>query len=76
MKILVPIFSVVVPGYYLVWYNTSDALTGSESVVVPGYYLVWYNDRTIVPIAEMVVVPGYYLVWYNYNFLDMKLTPL
>ena len=35
--------AVVVPGYYLVWYNWK-ALHGVQwLVVVPGYYLVWYN---------------------------------
>ena len=33
----------VVPGYYLVCYNT-ELLSGSvHAAVVPGYYLVCYN---------------------------------
>ena len=34
---------VVVPGYYLVWYNGKFIPCQSVAVVVPGYYLVWYN---------------------------------
>ena len=34
---------VVVPGYYLVWYNTWTQVVKARTVVVPGYYLVWYN---------------------------------
>ena len=37
---------VVVPGYYLVWYNYDRTGIYPESVVVPGYYLVWYNAGT------------------------------
>ena len=37
------IIGVVVPGYYLVWYNTKMGVSRSALVVVPGYYLVWYN---------------------------------
>ena len=35
---------VVVPGYYLVWYNEAIEHTTDSMVVVPGYYLVWYNN--------------------------------
>ena len=34
---------VVVPGYYLVWYNLVVFIMLVVHVVVPGYYLVWYN---------------------------------
>ena len=34
---------VVVPGYYLVWYNVGKINIRFCIVVVPGYYLVWYN---------------------------------
>ena len=34
---------VVVPGYYLVWYNQPFITLWQQYVVVPGYYLVWYN---------------------------------
>ena len=34
---------VVVPGYYLVWYNGRSVFGLVVIVVVPGYYLVWYN---------------------------------
>ena len=34
---------VVVPGYYLVWYNAIQIYSNTAIVVVPGYYLVWYN---------------------------------
>ena len=36
---------VVVPGYYLVWYNRINCMDRGMFVVVPGYYLVWYNKR-------------------------------
>ena len=36
---------VVVPGYYLVCYNSRGAASNRVSVVVPGYYLVCYNHR-------------------------------
>ena len=35
--------SVVVPGYYLVCYNSYIEKVVREYVVVPGYYLVCYN---------------------------------
>ena len=35
--------NVVVPGYYLVCYNTNGQNVVDENVVVPGYYLVCYN---------------------------------
>ena len=56
---------VVVPGYYLVWYNIFWSMNSSVSVVVPGYYLVWYNIKILKVESQSVVVPGYYLVWYN-----------
>ena len=40
-------FTVVVPGYYLVWYNILHHAAASVCVVVPGYYLVWYNFQSI-----------------------------
>ena len=33
----------VVPGYYLVCYNTKTTVTEKIKAVVPGYYLVCYN---------------------------------
>ena len=33
----------VVPGYYLVCYNTTMLLVNRPIAVVPGYYLVCYN---------------------------------
>ena len=33
----------VVPGYYLVCYNTPLILVSTSTAVVPGYYLVCYN---------------------------------
>ena len=39
--------SVVVPGYYLVWYNALFLALKIGNVVVPGYYLVWYNCKFI-----------------------------
>ena len=38
---------VVVPGYYLVWYNSKTIRRQDQGVVVPGYYLVWYNSLVI-----------------------------
>ena len=35
----------VVPGYYLVCYNTSPTLISTQFAVVPGYYLVCYNSQ-------------------------------
>ena len=34
----------VVPGYYLVCYNSIQFAFNSQSAVVPGYYLVCYNE--------------------------------
>ncbi len=56
---------VVVPGYYLVCYNSLLGFTYKIFVVVPGYYLVCYNPLTISITSSRVVVPGYYLVCYN-----------
>ena len=33
----------VVPGYYLVCYNSTALKKTSSEAVVPGYYLVCYN---------------------------------
>ena len=40
---------VVVPGYYLVWYNKRHGKILFIKVVVPGYYLVWYNRERQSP---------------------------
>ena len=55
----------VVPGYYLVCYNTGGVMTLRDSAVVPGYYLVCYNFAYILLMPHLAVVPGYYLVCYN-----------
>ena len=34
----------VVPGYYLVCYNTLELTDTVAEAVVPGYYLVCYNN--------------------------------
>ena len=34
---------VVVPRWFLVWYNLAGGLIGSAFVVVPRWFLVWYN---------------------------------
>ena len=34
----------VVPGYYLVCYNSMIRVSVSSTAVVPGYYLVCYNE--------------------------------
>ena len=36
----------VVPGYYLVCYNSAGLSTPKSSAVVPGYYLVCYNHES------------------------------
>ena len=57
----------VVPGYYLVCYNSCALHERQYIAVVPGYYLVCYN-LLLLQIGSMVaVVPGYYLVCYNFN---------
>ena len=56
---------VVVPGYYLVCYNSSPPDMRPMYVVVPGYYLVCYNKSCLGLSPCSVVVPGYYLVCYN-----------
>ena len=55
----------VVPGYYLVCYNTPSAEKKRPIAVVPGYYLVCYNLCSKKDIYFSAVVPGYYLVCYN-----------
>ena len=55
----------VVPGYYLVCYNSSVSKALIAIAVVPGYYLVCYNKINLMKIRGMAVVPGYYLVCYN-----------
>ena len=35
----------VVPGYYLVCYNTTASNECMQDAVVPGYYLVCYNQH-------------------------------
>ncbi len=57
----------VVPGYYLVCYNTPYFATHFVYAVVPGYYLVCYNVGGISYTKASAVVPGYYLVCYNNN---------
>ena len=57
----------VVPGYYLVCYNSSNACIGSLAAVVPGYYLVCYNRKKRIFRKNTAVVPGYYLVCYNFQ---------
>ena len=55
----------VVPGYYLVCYNSNPVPPKSISAVVPGYYLVCYNPAAELEEMVLAVVPGYYLVCYN-----------
>ena len=56
---------VVVPIYFLVWYNQVYFDEGHTRVVVPIYFLVWYNLREMLSSLRGVVVPIYFLVWYN-----------
>ncbi len=37
---------VVVPIYFLVWYNVMVAVSVKLLVVVPIYFLVWYNRHS------------------------------
>ena len=37
--------SAVVPGYYLVCYNSVRQTVENVGAVVPGYYLVCYNGK-------------------------------
>ena len=55
----------VVPGYYLVCYNSVQTQLLHWYAVVPGYYLVCYNVYTLDSFTSFAVVPGYYLVCYN-----------
>ena len=55
----------VVPGYYLVCYNTKYDIIITQGAVVPGYYLVCYNFPLRNAAMSVAVVPGYYLVCYN-----------
>ena len=55
----------VVPGYFLVWYNSCDKISSILIAVVPGYFLVWYNRKKQNKQGNLAVVPGYFLVWYN-----------
>ena len=57
--------SAVVPGYYLVCYNTLQSGAFRLFAVVPGYYLVCYNIACAYICLCGAVVPGYYLVCYN-----------
>ena len=61
----IPTAIAVVPGYYLVCYNTNNGNTTISRAVVPGYYLVCYNLSDGSISCNMAVVPGYYLVCYN-----------
>ncbi|MEG1336581.1 MAG: hypothetical protein RSC99_09230, partial [Clostridiales bacterium] len=56
---------VVVPHFFLLWYNKSISLVGWCKVVVPHFFLLWYNF-IIFSIANIeVVVPHFFLLWYN-----------
>ena len=35
--------NVVVPRWFLVWYNNFQRMCGEQDVVVPRWFLVWYN---------------------------------
>ena len=56
----------VVPGYYLVCYNSVKMSKLRGTAVVPGYYLVCYNTLQGGAFRLFAVVPGYYLVCYNF----------
>ena len=68
-----PIIScAVVPGYYLVCYNTDARDSQTITAVVPGYYLVCYNKKERMVTSEAAVVPGYYLVCYNEIMIEVS----
>ena len=59
---------VVVPRWFLVWYNFVAVLARVNFVVVPRWFLVWYNiSRVRRHDRSTVVVPRWFLVWYNYK---------
>ena len=57
--------NVVVPRWFLVWYNNFQRMCGEQDVVVPRWFLVWYNFDSCAYVARYVVVPRWFLVWYN-----------
>ncbi len=59
------VYRVVVPIYFLVWYNRIWRGYMKVHVVVPIYFLVWYNFHIMNYQVQYVVVPIYFLVWYN-----------
>ena len=56
---------VVVPRWFLVWYNKTAFVDEPRSVVVPRWFLVWYNPLAFPVFFSYVVVPRWFLVWYN-----------
>ena len=46
---------VVVPIYFLVWYNGMQESGNPPWVVVPIYFLVWYNIERKIRITSKVV---------------------
>ena len=56
---------VVVPRWFLVWYNPLLIKEAHSHVVVPRWFLVWYNSWHLAQKFENVVVPRWFLVWYN-----------
>ena len=56
---------VVVPRWFLVWYNINTMLWRKNIVVVPRWFLVWYNRSDVSCPFFLVVVPRWFLVWYN-----------
>ena len=56
---------VVVPRWFLVWYNREVLAVVRRIVVVPRWFLVWYNFISAHTIDDNVVVPRWFLVWYN-----------
>ena len=56
---------VVVPRWFLVWYNIGAIDKPLWDVVVPRWFLVWYNTLNVMDLLYQVVVPRWFLVWYN-----------
>ena len=67
--------NVVVPGYYLVWYNQICKKGSFKKVVVPGYYLVWYNCfyfNTWACESQFPVITWYGIMFHNKTVMDCR----
>ena len=55
----------MIPGYFLVWYDSGQIGNIAQKAVIPGYFLVWYDCRQLLNFSAVAVIPGYFLVWYD-----------